>query len=546
MDPADMRSAAEAVHTQLCGAGGPFELVEEHVLGSRMLVFKNRARSLGALLEQSSSFGDRDYLATADASLSFADHARRVASLADALREDYDVRSGDRVAIAAANSPEWIIAFWAVASLGAVAVAFNAWWSRAEFAYALAHTSPRAVVTDAKRMPLVSDGGAPTISMEVDLPRLAGRALDAELPTVRPDEDAPAVIMFTSGTSGKPKGVVHSHRNLLAVVEYHRFNDALAAAFGDTTAPQDKRYLLTMPLFHIASLHNLAIPRLATGSTAVVHQGAFDVDKVLRLIERRKVTNWGAVPTMANRLLEHGDLSGYDLSSLRSFALASAPSSPAFKARLRAALPFAEQALADGYGLTETSTACTVATPLDLAEDPRCVGRPIVTVQLEIRDQQGAALEEGQEGEVCVRSQFVMLGYWGDRDATEAAIRHDRWLHTGDIGVVEHGRLRLTSRRTDMIIRGGENVYPVEVEAALGEHPAVRDSVCFGVEHPDLGQEVAAVVVVEDAEALTETELQVFLNERLAYFKVPSRWRLTTDPLPINATGKVQRRDVSL
>jgi acyl-CoA synthetase (AMP-forming)/AMP-acid ligase II len=360
------------------------------------------------------------------------------------------------------------------------------------------------------------------------------------------DEDDPATILFTSGTSGRPKGVVHSHRNLLAVVEYHRLNDALAAAFGDPTSPQDKRFLLVMPLFHIASLHNLAVPRLATGSTAVIHQGAFDVDGVLRLIEQRRVTNWGAVPTMANRLLEHGDLSRYDLSSLRSFALASAPSSPAFKARLRAALPFAEQALADSYGLTESSTAATVASPLDLAEAPDSVGRPIVTVQVEIRDEQGKPVAEGEEGEVCVRSPFVMLGYWNDPQATAAAIREDRWLHTGDIGVMEHGRLRLSSRRSDLILRGGENVYPVEVEAVLAEHPAVRESAVLGADHPDLGQEVAAVVVVEPGHEVTEQDLQDYVREHLAYYKVPSRWRLTTEPLPVNATGKVLRRELTV
>src|SRR4051812_12303384 len=203
MDPADMRAAAEAIQSKLCGPGGPFELVEEDVLGSRMPVFKNRARSLGALLQQSLAFGDRDYLVTAEASLSFADHARRVASLADALREDYNVSPGDRVAIAAANSPEWITAFWAVASLGAIAVACNAWWSPAEFTYALAQTSPRVVIADTKLLPLVADSSAPIVSVESALPRLASRTPEAKLPSVPPDEDEPAVIMFTSGTSGK-------------------------------------------------------------------------------------------------------------------------------------------------------------------------------------------------------------------------------------------------------------------------------------------------------------------------------------------------------
>lgn len=539
-----MREAAAAVAAGLTAPGAAFELVDEDVLGARIPVFKNRARSLGQLLAESRRYADLEYLATAQSTLTFADHAAQVASLASALRDDHGVGPGDRVAIAAANSPEWITAFWASASLGAVAVGFNAWWTRAELDYALGHVSPTVVFADHKRAALMDD--ARVLTVEEDLPRLAAREPGAELPDVSVGEDDAAVVLYTSGTSGKPKGVVHSHRNLLAVVEYHRFNDALAAAFGDPTSPTDKRYLMTMPLFHIASLHNLAIPRLATGSTAVIHQGAFDVDRVLRLIEQRRVTHWGAVPTMAHRLLEHGDLSGYDLSSLRAFALASAPSSPAFKDRLRAALPVAETNLADSYGLTETSTACTVASPLDLAEAPDSVGRPIVSVQVQVRDDLGKPAAEGEEGEVCVRSQFVMREYWNDPAATDAAIDPDRWLRTGDIGVIEQGRLRLSTRRTDLIIRGGENVYPVEVEAVLAEHPAVRECAVIGVEHAELGQEVGAVVVLDESADLLHEELAEFVSGSLAYYKVPTRWRLTKQPLPRNATGKVVRPEVSL
>jgi acyl-CoA synthetase (AMP-forming)/AMP-acid ligase II len=545
MDPRDLRAAAEGAAAALVAPGAPFELVEEDVLGARIPVFNNRARSLGQLVRESVAFGDRDYLVTADEQISFADHAAQVASLAAALRDEHDVRPGDRVAIAAANSPEWVTAFWATAALGAVTVAFNAWWTRREVEYAIGHVTPRVAVADAKRAQLLP-AGVPALTIEHDLPRLTRQSTAAPLPDVPVAEDAPAVVIYTSGTSGRPKGAVHSHRNLLAVVEYHRYNDALAAAFGDPTPAQDKRYLLTMPLFHIASLHNLAVPRLATGSAAVVHQGAFDVDRVLRLIEQRRVTHWGAVPTRAKRLVDHGDLSQYDVSSLRAFALASAPSSPAFKARLREALPFAEQALADSYGLTETSTACTVASPLDLAEDPATIGRPIIGVQLEVRDESGMPQPDGEEGEVCVRSQYVMLGYWDDDDATAAAIRDGRWLHTGDIGILDQGRLRLTTRRSDLILRGGENVYPVEVEAVLAEHPAVRESAVFGVDHPDLGQEVAAVVVIAPDATVTEEDLAKHVAEQLAYYKLPTRWRLTTESLPVSATGKVLRREVTL
>ncbi|GII15913.1 O-succinylbenzoic acid--CoA ligase [Planomonospora parontospora subsp. antibiotica] len=556
--PADPGAAAAEIMARLTGPGGEFELAEEEVLGSRMRVFANRHGNLGEVLAASARFGDRDYVVTEHERLSFAAHAVRAASLARALHQEYGVRAGDRVAIVAANSSAWIVSFWAAVALGAVAVGCNAWWTRREIAYALEHTGPKVVVADAGRAAAVGDGlrdvvrgggngarGGPVVlSAEEDVPRLAALFPDAVPPECGAAEDDPAVILYTSGTSGRPKGAVHSHRNLTSVIEYHRLNDAVARAFGDPADPADRRHLLALPLFHIAGLHNLAVPRLATGSAVVMHLGAFDVERVLRLIERERVTNWGAVPTMAHRLVEHGDLSGYDLSSLTAFALASAPSSPAFKERLRAALPVARHALVDSYGLTESSTAVSVATPADLAEAPGTLGRPVATVQLEIRGPDGGALPDGEEGEVCVRSPFNMLGYWRDPEATRNALREDRWLHTGDIGTVEGGRLRLTGRRSDLIIRGGENVYPAEVEGVLAEHPAVRECAVVGVPHPDLGEEVAAVVVTGGGRPVGEDGLRAYAAERLAYFKVPARWRITTEPLPRNATGKVVRREV--
>ncbi|GAA3130004.1 class I adenylate-forming enzyme family protein [Streptosporangium carneum] len=534
--------------TRLTGPGGEFELAEEEVLGSRMQVFRNRPRNLGEMLAASVGFGDDDYIVTANERLSFTGHAAQVASLAKALREEYGVRRGDRVAIDAANSPGWIVSFWATVAVDAIAVGYNAWWSRREIEYALGHTTPKVVIADAKRAALIGEtgeNGPVVLTLEEDVPRLSRLHPDAALPVSEAAEDDPAVILYTSGTSGRPKGAVHSHRNLTSVVQYHRMNDALAREFGDPTDPASRRYLLALPLFHIASLHNLAVPRLANGSAVVMHQGAFDVDRVLRLIEKERVTNWGAVPTMANRLIEHGDLSKYDLSSLRAFSLASAPSSPAFKERLRKALPIAEQALVDSYGLTESSTAIAAATPQDLAESPGTLGRPITTVRLEIRDFEGNALPEGEEGEICVRSPFNMLGYWQDPEATARAIDEDRWLHTGDIGMVEQGRVRLTTRRSDLILRGGENVYPAEIENVLAEYPGVQECIVIGVPHSDLGQEIMAVVVT-DGRPVSEEDLRAYTQQELAYFKVPSRWRITQESLPRNATGKVIRREVEL
>ncbi|MFI6366079.1 class I adenylate-forming enzyme family protein [Nocardia sp. NPDC050630] len=540
--------AAEAV-ARLTGPGGPFEMTVEDVLGAPIPVIKDRVRSLREVLAASVALDDRDYLVTEDRRMSYAEHVAAVAALARALRERYGVEKGDRIGILAANTPEWVVTFWAAQTLGAIAVGYNAWWMPREIAYGLEHTSAKVLIVDAKRAGQVAqlDIRVPVLTMETDLPALIAEFGEGELPDTPVDEDDPAVILYTSGTSGRPKGAVHSHRNLVAVIDYHRFNDALAAAFQggvDDGSPKGRRFLLTSPLFHIASLHNLVLPRMVTGDTAVIYQGAFDADRILRLIERERISNWGAMPTMASRLLEV-DLSKYDLTSLAAFSLNSAPSSAALQQQLREQLPVAKTALVTSYGMTECSTAATIAAPAELAAFPDTVGRPVIGVDLQIRDALGEPVGEGVEGEIWVRSPYVMLGYWADEAATAAAITPERWLRTGDIGVLDQGRLRLSGRRSDLILRGGENVYPTEVEQCLDEHPAVRESAVVGVPDADLGQVVAALVVVDNASATTEQDLADFAKQRIAYYKVPARWRITTTPLTRNATGKVVRAGIA-
>ena len=356
-------------------------------------------------------------------------------------------------------------------------------------------------------------------------------------------EDDPAAILYTSGTTGPPKGVTYSHRNFGAVINYHLLNDELTRRMGMPDDPP-RRDLMIMPLFHIGSLHNLAVPRLAAGTSVVVHEGRFRAERVLDLVQDRRVTNWGAVPTMASRLLEL-DLSQWDLSSLRAFALASAPSSPAFKDKVREKLPVARQALADSYGLTETSTALTVAPPQVLEHMPAAVGVPIPTVEISVRTPDGAEAPEGEAGEVWTRSQFVMLGYWRDEEATDEALTEDGWFRTGDLGRMVHGVLHLDVRRSDLIIRGGENIRPMEVEEALVEHPDVLEVAVVGLDHEDLGQEVGAFVTVADGADLDEQQLRDHLDGRISRFKIPSRWHVTSRPLPCNATGKIVRPEVA-
>lgn len=534
-----MGSREEAV-ARLTAPGAAFEIHTEDVLGEPLEVFRHRHRSLGELLERSRDFGDAEYLVSTRRRLSFVEHLDEVAALASALRDEYGVREGDRVAICAANCPEWIVVFWATVSLGAVAVGMNSHWAAPEIDHGLALTEPTLLFADAPRSELAGERVYPVLDLDADVAVLVERHRGAALEPVRVDEDDPALILFTSGTSGRPKGATHSHRNVICALWFHLLNDAVAEQLG---APQrDRRFLLVTPLFHIAALHNLAVVRLAVGDTAVIHLGRFDIDRVLRLVEAERVTNWGAVPTMLTRLVALGDaLSDYDLTSLRTISVSSAPSSPELKSALRTALPAAGRSLGTSYGLTESSTAATVAWAAELSTDPETVGRPVPTVQVEVRDDDGRALPDGAEGEICLRGPQMMLGYWRDSEATAASSAPHRWFRTGDLGTIESGRLRISSRRSDLILRGGENVYPAEVEHRISSHPAVEECAVVGVPDAELGQSVAAVVVLREGACLTEDDLAAHVVAGLARYKVPAQWVLGRDPLPRNATGKVDR-----
>lgn len=547
--PPDPQRFVDQLISRLTGRGGMFEIVMSDVLGTEMPVMRNRDRAVADLLERSQAWGDREYLVTTTRRISFAEHAREAYALAAALQQRYGVGVGDRVAILSANRPEWVTAFWSTQALGAITVGLNAWWAQPELEFGIRNSAPRVLFVDEQRAESAAGlgpDGPVVLTLEEDLPRLIAEFDGSRPPAPQVDEDDPAVLFYTSGTSGDPKGALHSQRNLLAVTDYHRFLDAITATWSgevyERDAPCDARHLLTSPVCHITSLHNTIVPVLATGSTIVMNQGWFGVHPVLEIIENEQITHWNAVPSMAARMLEVDDLDRYDLSSLVRFTLSSEPTTPEVKQQLRERLPFGRFTVVDSYSMTECSTSIAVASAQELEQYPGTVGPPIITVSMEIRDEHGGWLPDGQAGEVCVRSPFVMLGYWRDDAATAAAITPDRWLRTGDFGVIENGRLRLLGRRSDLIEQNGEDIYPSEVERVLGAHPAVRECLVSGEPHPEWGEEVCAVVVLVPGVEATKEELTAYLADRLAYFKVPTRWRLTREMLPRNTTGKIVRR----
>lgn len=536
-----------AVEAQLLAPGAPFELAEEDVLGERVPVFANRARSLRDVLLRGREFTDAEYMVFREGErerrYTFGDHEKLVASAAAALSDRFGVRPGDRVAILAANCPEWIISFWASVSLGAICVGLNGWWTEDEIRYAVGHSKPKLVIADRKRAARITgELEVPMLIVEDGFDPLLAAYPDAELPTQPIAESDPAIILYTSGTTGRAKGVVHTHGNVTNMLMVSFFHGArlMMANPKQAELPQlANSILVTSPLFHVSGLHCAAVTALAGGAKTVWPMGRFDPETTLELIEREKITGWGYTATVLHRLISHPKVGDYDLSSFRSVGGGGSPIPAPLIEKAHALFPQCSHTMGVGYGLTEGTAFATLNAGEELTDDPSSVGRPVPIVEVEIRDEQGRAVAEGEEGEIHLRGPLVMREYWQDVDATNAAIKPGRWLNTGDVGRLQDGKLYIASRKRDLILRGGENVYPFEIEQRLEAHPAVAEAAVFGVDHEELGEEVKAVVVFEPGQRLTADALERWVADALAYYKVPSVWEIRKEPLPRNATGKV-------
>jgi len=540
----------EEIETQLTGPGGPFEIVEEEVLGERMRVLRNRPRSLREMLEASVSHAEKEYLVHGDRRITFAEHARLVASTARALSERYGIGKGDVVAILAANGPDWPILFWATVSLGGVVAALNGWWTADEIEYGIARSDPKLLVGDRRLLARIDDRepGIPILELDSQRESLQEYAPDAELPDVPIAEDDPAVILFTSGTTGRPKGAVSSHRGIIGFVLVNIASGAISivaeARRGDAaaTAPNPASQhaaLVTSPMFHLSGLYAMIAMQLHLGGKLVTRSGRFDPGEVLRLIEQERITMWSALGAMGPRVASHPDVSRYDLSSMRNVGFGGAPTSPAVQQRMRETFPNASQNLGIGYGSSETVAVVASIRGSEYTLYPESTGWITPCHEVEIRDERGNVLGDGEQGEIFVRSPYLMLGYWNDPEATRKSILPGRWLATGDIGHLQDGLLYINSRARDMILRSAENIYPVEIEYRLEEHPDVREAAVVGVDHPELGQEVKAIVVAEPGRRLDAGKLAAWCAETLSGYKVPSLWELRDEPLPRNASGKV-------
>ncbi|MBV9419965.1 MAG: acyl--CoA ligase, partial [Alphaproteobacteria bacterium] len=538
---------------------GQFELVEDRSLGYPIRVYKNAPPSMRAVLESTRAFDDRTFMIYGDEVITYRQHFERVAALAHFLR-DKGVAKGDRVAIGMRNYPEWMISFWACQAIGAIAVALNAWWTGPELSYALEDSTPGALLIDGERLERIAPLLPLSFVKTIVVARREGRGTQGEefstvtsrkvdgLPPADIGPNDYCTILYTSGTTGKPKGAVATHRNHVTNVMNSLLGGAVVrtmlgdAAPDPALAPQPAA-LQTFPFFHIGGLTGLYVTTAIGGKLALMYK--WDPAEGVRLVEKHRLSSVAGVPIVVRQLLESARHSGADVSSLLAVASGGAAVPPDLIRQIGKQFEM-KTSPGNGYGLTETTSAVISNSGVEYHAHPDSIGRPVPGTDVRVVDDNGNDVHSAEIGEIWIRGPNVIPGYWKNPEATEAAFGGG-WFRTGDLGYRDsEGLYYVVDRKKDVIIRGGENVYCAEVEAAILEHPMVKDVAVVGLPDPEYGEQVAAVIQVRDparAQSLPE-ELRTSLATTLAKFKIPSSYKLTEHDLPRTATGKVLKREL--
>ena len=565
----------QEITAQLTAPGAQFETTTELIDGIEQTVYTNRFGSLREVAQFSQlAHGPKEFIVYGDRRITFGEFFDQANAVSAAL-QSAGVAKGDRVAVLAQNCPEWCLTFWGTVDIGSVLVGLNGWWTNDEILYGLEDSGAKVLVADRKRFERIKDDvdrldflervylidcdpaevtpagsdGAKLYRFADLLTPTAGSAPGAtSIADIAIDEADYAVIFYTSGTTGRPKGAISTHRSMVCNLQNTVFVVTASAALLAANHPDQAAAassggdqpvaLFTSPLFHVSGCHTSMVVGALAGMRLAMIEGKFEPDKALELIERERASTWSTVPTMVWRVCESPNRHYFDTSTITSVGFGGSPSADELQRRIRETFPNVA-ATTNAYGLTETSSAATVLVGDDALNRADTVGLPMPTVTLGISDGNAGLAAAGATGEVLVKSPLLMAGYWNKPDATASTIR-DGWLYTGDVGFIDDdGYLHITDRSKDMIIRGGENVYCVEIENCLVEHPRIADAAIIGVPHNGLGEEVKAVIEVVGGETLDADEVRAWVAERLAPFKVPTYVEFHDGKLPRNASGKL-------
>ena len=550
----------EDLRAMLTAPGQPFEMETVEIDGRPTRVWKNSPQSLRDIAHAGRAHGDATCVVYEGERATYDACFRATAALAERLQAA-GVTKGDRVALAMRNLPEWPVAFFAITSIGAICVPLNAWWTADELAFALADSGSTAVICDDERWERIRQVRSDLAALEtcivsrcdtapdgaVRLEDVIGSTgdwaglPDAELPDVAIAPDDDATIFYTSGTTGRPKGSLGTHRNICTNVLSSKYNLAFAPLRRGEMPPEPvpKSVLLVIPLFHVTACSAGLVGFIVSGhKMTFMHH--WDPEEAFRIIEREGVNMAGGVPTIAWQLLDHPAREKHDLSSLELITYGGAPAAPELVRRIYeslGALP------GSGWGMTETMATVTGHVAEEYLNRPDSCGPPVAVADLKIMSLDGSEeLPAGEVGELYAFGPMIAKGYWNRPEAT-AETFVDGWVRTGDLARLdEDGFCYIVDRAKDMIIRGGENIYSSEVEAVLYEHPAVMDTAVIGLPHKQLGEEPAAIVHLAEGQSATEQELRDWVLSRLAHFKVPVRIAFSDDMLPRNANGKILKK----
>ena len=541
--------------------GQIFELIDAEVMGVKTQIFKNAPAHLGQIFAGARGHGEKTFLVYEGESYSFTQAMDQIDALSNLLANTYGVKKGDRVAVAMRNYPEWVMSFAAIISVGAVSVSMNSWWVEDEMDFALQDSGAKVLICDQQRFDVAAESckklGVKVLvaRAEKSLPAGADKWQDAlaphlaaglKCPVVEISSDDDATILYTSGTTGRPKGAVSTHRAIIsALMGFSSRNSVLTMSgtkLKEVTGPEvPTSFILIVPLFHVTGCVPVMMSCFIAGlKLAIMYK--WDAEKALEMIEREKITNFVGVPTQSWDLVNSPAFDKYDTTSLRAVGGGGAPSPTSLVGKVNDKVKNGSPQL--GYGMTETNAFGPGITGSDYLAHPTSTGRAVLPMRVEVRDDNLKSLPTGEAGEIWFFGPMLIRGYWNRPEATAETIV-DGWLRSGDIGRLDaEGFVYVEDRVKDMIIRAGENIYGAEVESVIYDHPAVHEAAVFGVPHERLGEEVGVAILPKDGLALDPQDLWKFLEGKIGAHKIPVHVVVMTEPLPRNAAGKFLKREL--
>ena len=557
-DDLDKLKTIAATHM---GPGAALETETVTIDGQELSVFAHVPTNLGELYKLGLEFGDQTFLVYQNERFSFAESLDLSLRMARILKEKYEIQLGDRVAICARNSPEWCMAYMAITLIGAIAVPMNSWWKSPELKYGLSDSDSKLIFLDPARLDLVQpfldslDVQIVMFKPEVEsaipefyeLARSVEPLSHDELIEIEVFPEDRASIMYTSGSTGMPKGVLSTHRNIINALYTWKFVKEITEILRPELLEENPEFppalLANVPLFHVTGSHAQFLASFIY-SRKFVMMYKWDAEAALKLIEQERISVFHGVPTMAWEIMQSPNFDTTDLSSLRGVQSGGASRPPEHLNMIMQKFP--DSVIPGlGYGLTETNAIGAIISGKFYASRTNSTGRPTPPVtSIKVVDDAGNTLEDGGVGEICIKGATVMKGYWNNPEATAEVIK-DGWFYSGDIGMLDElGFLIILDRAKDIVIRGGENIGCAEVEYAISEHPEVSEVSVYGIPEERLGEMLCCSIMLQTGSVLSCEQLTSFLNSRIAGFKIPERAFFQYEQLPRIATGKIAKKEL--